>query len=315
MTIAIIIGIIIFLFYIIGRNKQKEKKPRSKPIVSGKNNNNGFQSNLSKMRFPDRIYAIDWHNQKIQQGLETGNTELVNLSYAKLYESIRQQNLNENGSYDDILQVIAKEYQEFRDYFQVEYPEQFLPPNKRKRKSSSNSKKDELYKSLGSNSHSKYPLLRKEYDVVSRMPAKDFTPWVIEQLKDNDYDSLFWFVLEFYHGNDKSGKSELNRKLKKFLAKDYSTLLNIEKQAIYELQAFFILQNGIDDFNREFWISDEKQSALLCKILSVYRFTINKAEFKPLVAKANRFLNKMKKETDYWEKYDNYKIARLARQL
>lgn len=136
MKVIIIIGIVLVVLYYIGKNKQKnkpEKKnlPKKKPSLKS---NPSFQSKLSGIKFPDRINTIDWHNQKIQQGLRTGDIDLANLSYAKLYESIRQQNVNDNGEFNDVLEVIKQEYKEFREYFQVEYPEQFLPPEERKKK-------------------------------------------------------------------------------------------------------------------------------------------------------------------------------------
>ncbi len=139
MKVIIIIVIVFVVLYYIGKNKQKnqpEKKNLSKKKYSLQSNPT-FQSKLSTIKFPDRINAIDWHNQKIQQGLKTGDIDLANLSYAKLYESIRQQNVNDNGEFNDILEVIKQEYKEFREYFQVEYPEQFLPPTKRKKKKKS----------------------------------------------------------------------------------------------------------------------------------------------------------------------------------
>lgn len=134
MKVIIIIGIVLVVLYYIGKNKQKnqpEKKSLSKKKPSPQSNPS-FKSKLSEIKFPDRINAIEWHNQKIQQGLKTGDIDLANLSYAKLYESIRQQNVNDNGEFNDILEVIKQEYKEFREYFQVEYPEQFLPPEERK---------------------------------------------------------------------------------------------------------------------------------------------------------------------------------------
>ncbi|CAM1342671.1 hypothetical protein [Tenacibaculum amylolyticum] len=136
MKVIIIIGIVLVTLYYIGKNKQKnqqEKKNLSKKKNSLKSRPS-FQSKLSKIKYPDRINAIDWHYQKIQQGLRAGDVDLVNLSYSKLYESIRQQNVNDNGEFNDILEIIKQEYLEFREYFQVEYPEQFLPQEERKKK-------------------------------------------------------------------------------------------------------------------------------------------------------------------------------------
>lgn len=86
---------------------------------------------------------------------------------------------------------------------------------------------------------------------------------------------------------------------------------NIDEQAIFEIQAFFILKRGIDDFNREFWIAEDKEAELLCKILSVYSFEIVPNSFEPLIKKANKFLREMRKDVEFWKDYKNYKIEEL----
>jgi len=134
MKIFLIIVIVFVILVFIGRKQEKKKNSSVKTQPIKEPTKNSFNSKLSSIKFPDRINAIDWHNQKIQQGLRTGDIELANLSYAKLYESIRQQNVNDNGEFEDILQAVGKEYKEFREYYQVEYPEQFLPPEERKKK-------------------------------------------------------------------------------------------------------------------------------------------------------------------------------------
>lgn len=134
MKIFLIILIVFVILVFIGRKQEKKKNSSVKTQPIKEPTKNSFNSKLSSIKFPDRVNAIDWHNQKIQQGLRTGDIELANLSYAKLYESIRQQNVNDSGEFNDILEVISTEYKEFREYFQVEYPEQFLPPKERKKK-------------------------------------------------------------------------------------------------------------------------------------------------------------------------------------
>lgn len=135
MKIFLIIVIIVFVILVfIGRKQEKKKNSFVKTQPIKEPTKNSFNSKLSSIKFPDRINAIDWHNEKIQQGLRTGDIELASLSYAKLYESIRQQNVNDNGEFDDILQAVGKEYKGFREYYQVEYPEQFLSPEEREKK-------------------------------------------------------------------------------------------------------------------------------------------------------------------------------------
>lgn len=308
----IVVLVFVFLMFLGKRQKDKEK-------LLNKNSSNNDDEPINKIQkkfksqlnpYPDRIDAIDWHYKAIQKGIRNDDLELVNLSYAKLIESIRQQSQN-GDNYLDYLDIVKSEYDGFRNYYNLPYPKQFLPQTKRKKKNSDNSKLTELIKKLDKKSHPEFKLLRKEYATTSRMPATDFTEWIIEQLIQQDFNSLFAFVSEFYLGKDKSSEKELHKIFKNFLSKDYKSLIEIDDQAIYEIQAFFILKGGIDDFNREFWIAEGKESELLCKILSVYSFKLNVQSFNPLISKANKFLKEMRKETDFWKDYKNYKLDDL----
>ncbi len=126
MTALIIIIVGVLLFYLLTNNKGGEQPTNN-------NSTNKSESTISELEFPDRNPAIDWHFQAIQKGIQEGNFELVNLSYAKLIESIRQQSINQPNEYDDLLNSVRQEYEVFRTHHNFEYPEQFLPPNERKK--------------------------------------------------------------------------------------------------------------------------------------------------------------------------------------
>lgn len=91
-----------------------------------------FSIELSK--FSDRTDAIKIHKQNVLKALSVGNIDLVNLSFAKLVESVRQQNINLGGSLDTELALIREIYDSFRMEYHMEYPNQFLPPKERKKK-------------------------------------------------------------------------------------------------------------------------------------------------------------------------------------
>ena len=138
MTVLIIITLIVLLIHVWTRKKSEQtlidnNQSSHTSKVSGQTNSTRqkFQSKISDLPFPDRIDSIVWHIKAIDKGLANGDFELANLSYAKLIESIRQQNITENGSFEDHLQTIRKEYDEFRAYYELEYPQQFLPPSQR----------------------------------------------------------------------------------------------------------------------------------------------------------------------------------------
>lgn len=105
--------------------------------------------------------------------------------------------------------------------------------------------------------------------------------------------------------------SPLRKTFDNFLSKDFSNYISAEGEAILDLQSFFILSKGIDDSNREFWISESKEAEILAKILSVYAFRIRQQGFELLVRKANKFLKEMKSDKlskGYWSSYQYYKI-------
>lgn len=106
-------------------------QPKPTPVVAP--TPKPFQSQINRINFPDRVDAIVWHINSIDKGLASGDLELANLSYAKLIESIRQQNVNEKGNYEDALKTIRDEYEQFRMIYGLEYPPQFLPPTQRKK--------------------------------------------------------------------------------------------------------------------------------------------------------------------------------------
>ena len=76
-----------------------------------------FSSEINK--FPDRTEAIKFHKQSVLNALATGNIELANLSFAKLVESIRQQNINSGGSLDTELALIKEIYYSFPLAFHI----------------------------------------------------------------------------------------------------------------------------------------------------------------------------------------------------
>jgi len=178
MTVIIIIAVVGLLIYFGTRKKSEQtfidnNRSSNTSTASGQTNSTRqkFQSKIADLPFPDRIDAIVLHIKSIDKGLANGDLEIANLSYAKLIESIRQQNVTENGSLEDHLQTIRKEYDEFRAYHGLEYPQQFLPPSQRQKTQSTstvqsnpkptvtinNSKLKTLLSELGSKGHAEYP--------------------------------------------------------------------------------------------------------------------------------------------------------------
>ena len=122
MTVFIIIAVVGLLIYFGTRKKtdqtfaeNRKNSNTSTTNIQTSSTQQKFQSKVSQLPFPDRIDAIVWHIKAIDKGLANNDLELVNLSYAKLIESIRQQNITEKGNFEDHLQTIRKKNEEFRE--------------------------------------------------------------------------------------------------------------------------------------------------------------------------------------------------------
>ncbi len=230
-TFIILVGVGLVI-YLLTKKKSDTKNTGQQ--------SNEFQSKINQLYFPDRVDTIKWHIDAIDKGFKNGDLGLVNLSYAKLIESIRQQNENEKGNYEDALKTIKDEYTEFRNIYKLEYPEQFLPPAERKRKSTTN-----------------------KSSTLSTSEKRDFTSYI-----------------------------------------------TVDSNAITDIRTLFDLAGNADGFNREFWITDNGESKLLAKVLSIYSFSINTQNFNVLVDKANRFIKQMRKEAPhYWNEFQLYSIT------
>lgn len=125
MTTILIIAVI-FVFIIFWVAKSKKSSRVSAITTIEKSPKLDFTSELDK--FPDRTDAIKFHKQSILKALAGGDVELANLSFAKLVESVRQQNINLGGSLDNELVLLRKIYDSFRMEYHLEYPKQFLQP-------------------------------------------------------------------------------------------------------------------------------------------------------------------------------------------
>ncbi len=187
--IPVIIGLIDFIILLTYSNEKFHKKYNKKSKSLKTENDvqeNNFKPTVSELEFPDRIDTIIWHINAIEKGFKNKDLDLVNLSYAKLIESIRQQNVNENDIYTDHFESVRNEYKEFRDTYNYEYPQQFLPPSERKKASASNSNGQFL---VNPNSNFKLHLFNAPDKVLKQVQKTlmDENTWN----KENDLIPLF----------------------------------------------------------------------------------------------------------------------------
>lgn len=66
-----------------------------------------------------------------------------------------------------------------------------------------------LLESVKDFGHFENPLLRKEYDLLSRIPSCDFSVWLVDRLQNKDYESVWAFIKKMY-GDDKNGGGGIN---------------------------------------------------------------------------------------------------------
>jgi hypothetical protein len=124
--LIIVIGLAVIIFWM---SKSKKTDSINAIPTTEKLQRLDVASELDK--FPDRTDAILFHKQSILKAVAAGNFELANLSFAKLVESVRQQNINLDGMIDKEHTLIREIYKSFREKYRLEYPPQFLPPQER----------------------------------------------------------------------------------------------------------------------------------------------------------------------------------------
>lgn len=100
---------------------------------------NNLQLKIKSVQFPEIVDEIDWHINEIDNAIKSNDYSLADLYYAKLIESIRQQNVNEKGKYDDTLRTFRFEHESFRQLYNIVCPPQSLPADQRSKTSSANS--------------------------------------------------------------------------------------------------------------------------------------------------------------------------------
>jgi hypothetical protein len=66
----------------------------------------------------------------IDKCIETGDFETANLNFAKLVEAMRQQNEFLGNTNPELVKDTERKYEEFREKYGFDYPQQFLPPQK-----------------------------------------------------------------------------------------------------------------------------------------------------------------------------------------
>lgn len=123
-SVVVILLIIAFIVFLASR----KKKENPIPTVS----NLQQQFTFKTVREIRGIDLIPFHINNLESALARGDLKIVNLSYAKIIEIVRQKNVEEKGKHEEISKSLLNEYEQFRQSHELEYPQQFLPPTQRK---------------------------------------------------------------------------------------------------------------------------------------------------------------------------------------
>lgn len=184
---------------------QKDNCPQKDSDLIFKNNELKNESTQTITPFPDRNKLIEWTIAKIETSIEKGDVELVNKQYAGLIELVRQQNINTNGALDDYLNTIRDEYESFRKTYNLEYPQECLPPQERKNNTSNISDKERI-ESQQSNMREAKKLKKNENKAEIENIEEAVKLLKSEMSKDFPYNnhSYIWqkIASKYFKGND-----------------------------------------------------------------------------------------------------------------
>lgn len=96
---------------------------------------NKLENSLSALySLPDRTQAIFFHKTTLLKSFENKDFDQANLSFAKLLESYRQLALRDDEDFLKEQSLIKSLYGSFRDEYNLSIPNEFLPPDERKKR-------------------------------------------------------------------------------------------------------------------------------------------------------------------------------------
>jgi hypothetical protein len=170
-----------------------------------------------------------------------------------------------------------------------------------------------LKKQIDGIGHPEFPFNHKTYSPSSRVPCTDFTPFIVDRLREQDQESIKTLMREIISGNpglgtgpgwiDAEVESVMKAPLERYLSFD-------EEIALFELKAMWIICSKSGG-KRKFWISEkDKYTLLFSRALCAYHFTIQPAVGK-LIQPANDAIEKLAEDNDYWKEYPKFDSTTL----
>lgn len=138
-------------------------------------------------------------------------------------------------------------------------------------------------------SHKEYPFLDQSYSPASRMPAADFSPWLVTRLASDDWNSIVE-LLKYI-----SSEYQLAGILKTFKDYNYTKFLSAGDDLLNELKAIAMLVYRID------WPGDDSSrthllSEIILHSLACHPFEIRPSAISHLITGGNKFVKQRNKE-------------------
>jgi len=168
-----------------------------------------------------------------------------------------------------------------------------------------------LWEKVGYLSHPDYRFLHPTYSPSSRVPCADFTPFIVDRLRNHDVAPIRQLMRAVIAGNPGLGIGPqwIDEAVDEIAALDLTRYCQAgNPDFVLELKALFIL-GAKEGGGREFWLADEKpllfSFALCCHDIRWLE------GIDQLREKANRFIRKMRKDTPFWEDYPLFRHSEI----
>jgi len=163
--------------------------------------------------------------------------------------------------------------------------------------------------------HPEYPILDKNYSPSSRVPCVDLVPFISKCINDGDINSIKTVMRSVIEGNPGLGigSSWIDESVDYILSipfEKYVTFLS--PNALPELKALFIVA-AKGGGGREFLITDEIPRLILWACISYQ--PIWSDNLQTLAKKANSWIDKMAKDTPYWEGYEKFGVEEIPNKI
>jgi hypothetical protein len=168
-----------------------------------------------------------------------------------------------------------------------------------------------LWQKVGHLSHPEHRFLHPTYSPSSRVPCADFTPFIAQRLRNHDVASIRQLMRCVIAGNPGLGIGPewIDKSVDEIAVLDLTRYCEVDSPDFaLELKSLFIL-GAKEGGGREFWLADEKpllfSLALCCHDIRWLEGVDQLRE------KANRFIQRMRKDTPFWEDYPLFRPSEI----